>query len=114
MRIVEKSGCGSLAGGEIVTLRGRRGLTLGARTAMRPAATPRITLAAAAAFEAGAAIDLRLRSGDEGGQAVDIASIGNHRLRLIRRLRLRLRLRLVLRLRTVIALAMFTRLVIAL
>ena len=51
---------------------------------------------AIAAFEAaGRAIHLRLRSGDEGWQAVDAAGIGNHRLRL--------GLRLILRLRTVFA-----------
>ena len=50
-----------------------------------------------------AAIDLRLRAGDERRQAIDAGAIGNHRLRL--------RLRLKLRLRTMIAmLAMFARL----
>ena len=60
------------------------------------------------AFEtAGRAIHLRLRSGDEGGQAIDAAGIGNHRLRL--------GLRLILRLRTMLALAMmFARLLVAL
>ena len=73
---------------------------------MRPAAPARETFAAATAFEpAGGAIHLRLRSGDEGGQAVDAASVGNHRLRL--------GLRLILRLRAVLAM-MFTWLLVAL
>src|SRR6185312_8009304 len=53
------------------------------------------------------AIHLRLRAGDEGGQAIDAAGIGNHRLRL--------GLRLLLRLRTVLAFAMMlARLLVAL
>ena len=56
---------------------------------------------------AGRAIHLRLRAGDEGGQAIDAAGIGNHRLRP--------GLRLILRLRTVLAFAMvFARLLEAL
>ena len=66
---------------------------------MRPAAPARETFAAATAFisSAGRAVHLRLRSGDEGGQAIDAAGIGDHRLRL--------RLRLILRLRTMLAIA---------
>ena len=61
----------------------------------------------AAFIPAGRAIHLRLRAGDEGGQAIDAAGIGNHRLRL--------GLRLILRLRTMLALAMmFARLLVAL
>src|SRR6185437_14546389 len=73
--------------------------------AMRTSPAPRITLAAA--FKAVAtAIDLRLRTGDERGQAVDAAAIvRDHRLGLL------LRFRLILRLRPVLALAMFTRLI---
>ena len=64
---------------------------------MRPAAPPRVALAAAIALEAaGAAADLRLRSGDEGGQAVDADVVWNHRLRLRLGLRLKLRLAAVL------------------
>src|SRR5689334_1295545 len=75
---------------------------------MRPATTARETFAATAALfiPAGAAIHLRLRAGDEGGQAIDAAIVGNHRLRL--------GLRLILRLRTVLAFAMFARLLVAL
>jgi hypothetical protein len=75
---------------------------------MRPAAPARETLAATAFFiPAGCAIHLRLRAGDEGGQAIDAAGIGNHRLRL--------GLRLILRLRAMLALAMmFARLLVAL
>src|SRR5438132_13731362 len=66
---------------------------------MRPAAPARETLTATALFvTAGRAIHLRLRAGDEGGQAIDAAGVGNHRLRL--------GLRLILRLRTVLAFAM--------
>ena len=83
---------------------------------MRPAAPARKAFAATAAFKVAlAAIDLRLRAGDEGGQAID--AVGDHWLRL------RLR-RLILRLRTMLALliaiaavltvaAMFARLLIA-
>ncbi len=75
---------------------------------MRPAAPARETLTATALFiSAGRAIHLRLRAGDEGGQAIDTAGIGNHRLRL--------GLRLILRLRTMLAFAMmFARLLVAL
>ena len=75
---------------------------------MRPAATARETFATAALFiTAGRAIHLRLRPGDEGGQAIDTARVGNHRLRL--------GLRLILRLRTMLAFAMmFARLLVAL
>ena len=56
---------------------------------MRPAAAARETLAA---FEtARAAIDLRLRPGDEGRQAIDADIIRDDRLRLWLRLKLRLR-----------------------
>ena len=74
---------------------------------MRPAAPARETFTAAIAFEAGRAVHLRLRSGDEGRQAIDAAGIGNHRLRL--------GLRLILRLRTMLALfaMMFARLLVA-
>ena len=91
---------------EIFAGGGRRGHALGTR-AMRPAAPARETLAATAPFKsAGRAIHLRLRAGDEGGQAIDAAGIGNHRLRL--------GLRLILRLRTMLAFAMvFARLLVA-
>src|SRR5262249_36304416 len=56
-----------------------------------------IAFIAAFAFIGLAAIDLRLRSGDEGGQAIDAAIVRRHRLWL------RLRLRRVLRLRTLAA-----------
>ena len=79
---------------------------VGAR-AVRPAAPAREAFAAAIAFETGSAIYLWLRSGDEGGQAIDAAGIGNHRLRL--------GLRLILRLRTMLAFAMMlARLLVAL
>src|SRR5258707_1318376 len=81
----------------------RSGHVVGAR-AMRPAAAARITLAATTALKARAAIDLRLRSGDEGWQAIDAARVRYHRLRLRW-------LRLVLRLRAMLAIAvMFARL----
>ena len=66
---------------------------------MRPATPARETLAATTALfiSARGAIHLRLRAGDEGGQAIDAAIVGNHRLRL--------RLRLILRLRTVLTIA---------
>src|SRR5438093_8609585 len=67
---------------------------------MRPAAPARETLAATTLFiSAGRAIHLRLRAGDEGGQAIDAAGVGDHRLRL--------GLRLILRLRTMLALLAF-------
>src|SRR5438552_3775367 len=86
---------------------GRRHVVVGTRS-VRPAAPARETFAAATAFEpAGSAVRLRLRPGDEGGQTIDAAGIGNHRLRL--------GLRLILRLRAMLALAMmFARLLIAL
>jgi hypothetical protein len=63
---------------------------------VRPAPPAREALAAAAALETAlAAIDLRLRAGDERGQAVNAAIVGDHRLRL--------RLWLILRLRTMLA-----------
>src|SRR5260370_19462871 len=74
---------------EVVARCCRRGHAFGART-VRPAAPPRKTVAATA-VEAARAIDLRLRSGDEGGQAVDADIIRDHRLRLWLRLKLRLR-----------------------
>src|SRR5438445_11210173 len=81
---------------EIFAGGGRCGHAVGTR-AMRPAAPARETFAATALFiSAGRAIHLRLRAGDEGGQAVDAAGIGNHWLRL--------GLRLILRLRTMLAL----------
>ena len=95
---------------EIVARRSRRRRPcLRGAGRMRPAAAAREAFAAAIAFEAaGAAIDLRLRAGDERRQAIDAASVGNHRLRL------RLR-RLILRLRTMLAVAiMFARLLVAL
>ena len=80
---------------EIVARCHRRGHAFGAR-AVRPAATARReTFAATMPSKPRAAIDLRLRAGDEGGQAIDAAS-GNHRLRLSLRLRLELRLRAML------------------
>src|SRR4051794_37905128 len=60
---------------------------------MRTAAPAGEAFAAAIALEAAATIDLRLRAGDERGQAIDAASVR-------RRLGLRLRLRHILRLRT--------------
>src|SRR5690349_25140448 len=85
---------------------------------MRTAAPAREAFAATTAFIvalAGAAIDLRLRTGDEGGQAID--AVGNRGLRL-RRLRLILRLRTVLAMLIAIAAvltvaAMFARLLVA-
>jgi hypothetical protein len=104
--------CGLLAGGEIVAGSGRSSLALGARAVMRPAASPRETFASAAiaSFEAArSAVRLRrLRAGDEGRQAVDIAGVGDDRLRLVRRLRL-----LILRLRTMVAFAVLARLLVA-
>jgi hypothetical protein len=66
---------------------------------MRPATPARETLTATTTFfiSTGRAVHLRLRAGDEGGQAIDAAAIGNHGLRLW--------LRLILRLRTVLAIA---------
>ena len=65
---------------------------------MRPAAPAREAVAVAATIAfiaASAAIDLRLRSGDERRQAIDAAVVRDHGLRL----------RLILRLRTVLAVA---------
>ena len=75
---------------------------------MRPATPARKTLAATALFKsAGSAIHLRLWAGDEGGQAIDAAGIGNHRLGL--------GLRLILRLGAMLAFAvMLARLLVAL
>src|SRR6185312_13742814 len=72
---------------------------------MRTTAPAREAFAAAIALiAAGGTVDLRLRSGDEGRQAIDAASV--HR---------RLRLRLILRLRTMLALAtMLARLLVTL
>src|SRR5260370_15345635 len=58
---------------------------------MAQAAPPRKTLAATALEPARAAIDLGLRSGDEGRQAIDADIIRDYRLRLLLRLKLRLR-----------------------
>jgi hypothetical protein len=58
---------------------------------MWPAPAARETIAAAIAFIASAAIDLRLRTGDERGQAIDAATVGRGGLRLSLRLVLRLR-----------------------
>jgi len=64
---------------------------------VRAPPTSRKTLGPLTAFEsARAAIDLRLRSSDERGQAIDAAGIGNDRLGLWLRLRLVLRLRAML------------------
>ena len=78
---------------------------------MRPATPARIALATtSAALKAGAAIDLRLRAGDERGQAIDAAGIRDDRLRL-RRLRLILRLRTMFAITAMLAVAtMFARL----
>src|SRR6185437_10543868 len=76
---------------------GRLRHAFGARAAMRTSSAPREALATAIAFISPAAIDLRLRTGDEGGQAVDAAIVRRHRLRL--------RLRRILRLRAMLALA---------
>jgi hypothetical protein len=78
---------------------------------MRPAPPPRIALAATAALEPALAairadIHLRLRAGDEGGQAVDAAGIGDDGLRLVGGLRL------ILRLCTMIAFAVLARLLV--
>jgi len=80
---------------------------------MRPAPPARKALAATttAALEAAltANIHLRLRAGDEGGQAIDAAGIGDDGLRLVRRHWLRLILR---RLRTMVAFAVLARLLV--
>ena len=80
---------------------------------MRPAAPPRKAFAATAAFQAAltairGTIRLRLCAGDEGGQAIDAAGVGNDGLRLVQRQRLRL----ILRLRTMVAFAMFAGLLV--
>src|SRR5262249_3468520 len=87
---------------EVVAL--RRALLLSdafrPRAAMRPAPAAREAITATA-IALIAAVDLRLRAGDEGGQAIDTAIVGGRRRRL----------RLVLRLRTMFAVvAMFARL----
>jgi len=80
-----------VAGIEVVTGNG------GCRNAFRPGAvraspTARKTLGSLAALERPcAAADLRLWSGDEGGQAIDAAGVSNDRLGLWLRLILRLR-----------------------
>src|SRR6185437_3115528 len=99
---------------EIVTRRHGRH-AFGARATMRTTASPRREAFAAIAFKTAivdrAAIDLRLRSGDERRQPVD-AAIRNHRLRLRLRLRLELRLRPVVAIVVVLArLMLLTRLV---
>ena len=67
---------------------------------MRPAPPAREALAGATAIKTSlAAVDLRLRAGDERRQAVDAAIVGDHRLRL--------RLRLILRLWTMLAIPLF-------
>src|SRR5260370_41016399 len=59
---------------------------------MRWVSAPGERLAAIALETARAAVDLRLRSGDERWQAIDADAVGNHRLWLgLRRLKLRLR-----------------------
>ena len=50
---------------------------------MRPAAPAREAFTAAIAFETGRAVHLRLRSGDEGGQAIDAAVVRHRRLWLL-------------------------------
>ena len=75
---------------EIVAGGNRRGDAFRAR-AMRPAAPSREALAATAFETARAAIDLRLRSGDERRQAIDADIVRDYRLRLGLRLKLRLR-----------------------
>src|SRR5258706_409773 len=70
------------------------------RTRLIPA-LPRETLATIALETARAAIDLRLRSGDERRQAIDTDTVGNHRLWL--RLRLKRRLRTMFARATVVA-----------
>jgi hypothetical protein len=74
---------------EIVAGCGGRGHAFGAR-AVRPATTSREALSTLKA--ARAAVDLRLRTGNEGRQTVNAGVVGYHRLRLgLRRLKLRLR-----------------------
>src|SRR5437879_8987346 len=74
---------------EIVARRCRRGHVVGTR-AVWPPPPPREALATALET-ARAAIDLRLRSGDEGRRAIDADIIRDYRLRLWLRLKLRLR-----------------------
>jgi len=80
----------------------------GPRAMRRPAPAPRKAIALGTGFiSARAAIDLRLRSGDERRQAIDPAGVCDHRLGL--------RLRLILRLRAVFAVALlFARRLLAL
>src|SRR5258705_3702681 len=88
LMVATKSGCSFIPRIEIVARGGRRGHAFGTR-AMGPAPPPRKTFAATALEIARAAIDLRLRPGDEGRQAIDADIIRDDRLRL--RLKLRLR-----------------------
>src|ERR1700722_8959437 len=75
--------------GEIVAGRSRaRGRSFRARSVRRTTAPSRESFAFAAIALEAATIDLRLRSGDEGGQAIDAASIRNRRLRLLLKWRL--------------------------
>ena len=94
---------------EIVTGSGGRCGHIVRARAMRPPAPARIAFAATTALKTClAAIDLRLRPGDERRQAIDAASVRDHRLGLRR-------LRLILRLRAMLAIpVMFARLLIAL
>jgi hypothetical protein len=76
---------------------------------MRAPAASRKTLSPLTAFEgACAAIDLRLRSGNEGGQPIDAAGVRNNRLGLWLRLVLRLRAMFALTLAVFARLLLFT------
>jgi len=94
IEILARGGCGAL------------GHAFGTRT-VRTAPAAWETLAAAIVALI-AAVDLRLRAGDEGGQAIDAAIVSGHRLRLGLRLLWR-----VLRLRARLAFAMFAWLLVA-
>ena len=100
----ERAGLAIVAGIEIVAgSSGRRSHALWTRP-MRATATARKAFALAfPAITVEAAVDLRLRSGDEGGQAIDAAIVRHRRLR-----------RLILRLVALALLAMFARLVLML
>jgi hypothetical protein len=100
-----------ITGIEIIAWCRRGNHAVGTRT-MRPAAAARRETFAAIAFETtGAAIDLRLRSGDERWQAIDADIVRDHRLRLGLRL-LKLWLRTMLAMIVVLAgLVLITRLV---
>ena len=75
--------------GEIVAGRSRAwGRAFRARSVRRTTAPARESFAFAAVALEAAAIDLRLRSGDERGQAIDAAGIRNRRLRLLLKWRL--------------------------